>query len=70
MSAPSSAAVAASDVRLPGGLSDSVICCGSGDGTPSPWDGGQIIEARADGLVDAEIVLLGRHDLAAADFVL
>jgi Ca2+-binding RTX toxin-like protein len=31
---------------------------------------GDIVEARADGIPDAEIVLLGRHDLSAENFVL
>jgi Ca2+-binding RTX toxin-like protein len=38
--------------------------------SPSPGDRSQTIVARADGAVDAEIVLPGRHDLTAADFVL
>ena len=42
----------------------------AGGGSPSPWDRSQTIVARADGVVDAEIVLLGHHDLTAADFVL
>jgi hypothetical protein len=47
-----------------------VAADGSGGGLAPPWDQGQVIVARADGVADAEIVLIGRHDLAAADFVL
>jgi Ca2+-binding RTX toxin-like protein len=47
-----------------------VIAEGPNGGSPSPWDRSQTIVARADGVVDTEIVLLGRYDLTAADFIL
>jgi hypothetical protein len=47
-----------------------VVAEGPDGGSPSPWDRSQTIVARADGVVDAEIVLLGRYDLTAADFML
>ena len=47
-----------------------VVADGSGRGFTPPWDQGQVIVARADSVADVEIVLLGRHDFTAADFVL
>jgi hypothetical protein len=41
-----------------------------GDESLALWAAGHITAVQADGVADAQIVLLGRHDLGAADFVL